>query len=604
MKRIGALFLTFVIIAASMAGMWIYQSWKDEKGLFARKEMKNVYLVKEKGDTIQVYSGEEKKECRVKADIKEEEYRGIGDVTIKENKVEKLVKKPEVITGKVLAVETGSVEIENYGTLMLDEGYRCFAIREGVAGSSMDNLTIGQTDVDFAVAEGKICGILFRGQTGQEEILQKERNIRVILKTENFQGYEHAGVTLRGTKKIYVKQGKNKREYQPGESVSFSPDTMKEKRVSVSSEEGGRIEVSSLKRGQGAPLYRGEIEVVKAEGGLHLINDLPLEEYLYGVIPSEMPAEYAPEALKAQAVCARSYAVRHINNNRLKDLGAHVDDSVSYQVYNNTVEDERCNQAVDATKGKKAYYEGKIASTYFFSTSCGVTTSAKDVTFSTKDVPYLTGRLQETEAVDTEKKERAKLVSDTFGNEDLFRKFLEEDRAVLDKSQPWYRWSTTISLGDIENNINTKIGKRCQAAGEKIQIRQPDGTYVSGQIDSVGKLKRIRIKSRKSGGVVYMAVIVGSDATVRVYSEYNIRTLIFNENAIVKKNDGKCVSGMTMLPSGFFVLDKEGDSYHIRGGGFGHGTGMSQTGANELAQAGKNCEEIMAYYFDGVEIRE
>ena len=51
---------------------------------------------------------------------------------------------------------------------------------------------------------------------------------------------------------------------------------------------------------------------------------------------------------------------------------------------------------------------------------------------------------------------------------------------------------------------------------------------------------------------------------------------------------------MSMLPSGFFVLDKEGDSYHIQGGGFGHGTGMSQTGANELAQAGKTCEDIIA----------
>lgn len=604
MKRMGALFLTFVIIAISVMGMWIYQSWKDEKGLSSGKEMKNVYLIKEKGDVIQIYSGEEKKECKVKSDIKEDEYRGIGDVSLKGDRVQKLIKKPEVISGKVLAVETGAVDIENYGALPLDEECGCFAVKDGIAGSSIENLYVGQTDADFAVANGKICGILFRGEVEQKETLQEDENIRVILKTDDFSSYEHSHVTLRGTKKIYVKEGKDKKEYQAGEAVSFSPDSMKEKRVSISSEEGGKIEVSSLKRDQGAPLYRGEIEIVRVEGGLHLINDLPLEEYLYGVIPSEMPAEYEPEALKAQAVCARSYAMRHIKNNRLKEMGAHVDDSVSYQVYNNTSEDERCNQAVDATRGKKAYYDGKIASTYFFSTSCGVTTSAKDVTFSSKDVTYLTGRLQETETSDVEKMERARLVSDTFGNEDLFRKFLGEDRNVLDKSQPWYRWSTTISLGDIENNINTKIAERCQASGEKIQIRQPDGTYVSGQVSSIGKLKRIRIKSRKSGGVVYMAVIVGTEATVRVYSEYNIRTLIFNENAIVKKNDGKSVSGMSMLPSGFFVLDKEGDSYHIQGGGFGHGTGMSQTGANELAQAGKTCEDIIAYYFTGVEVRE
>ena len=175
-------------------------------------------------------------------------------------------------------------------------------------------------------------------------------------------------------------------------------------------------------------------------------------------------------------------------------MGAHVDDSVSYQVYNNTREDERCNQAVDATKGQKVYYKDKIASTYFFSTSCGATTSAKDVDFSGTELPYLTGRLQEPDSQEGDKKERAKLVSGTFGNEDLFRKFLDQDRNVLDKSQSWYRWSTTISLGDIENNINTKIGERCQAAGEKIQVRQPDGTYVPQQINGIGKLKKIKIK--------------------------------------------------------------------------------------------------------------
>lgn len=603
MKRIGALFLTFIIIAVSMVGMWVYHSWKDEKGLSANGEIKNLYIVKEKGDSIQIYTGKEKKEYRVKADIKEQEYRGIGDVCIRKNEVEKLVKKPEIIRGEVLAVETGSVDVADYGTLPLDKEYHCFSVSEEITGSSIDSLYIGQTDVEFAVADGKICGIMFRGEGKQEETISGEENIRVILKTENFSGYEHSSVTLRGTKKIVVKEGKEKREYQPGESITFSPESMKEKRISVSGEEGGRIEISSLKRSQGVPLYRGKIEIVKAEVGLHIINDLPLEEYLYGVVPSEMPAEYAPEALKAQAVCARSYAVLHMKNNRLKDMGAHVDDSVSYQVYNNTAEDERCNQAVDATRGKKAYYEGKVACTYFFSTSCGVTTSAKDVSFSTKELPYLTGKLQEPELSDGDKAERAKLVSDTYGNEELFRKFLEEDRDVLDKSQPWYRWSTTISLGDIESNINSRIGERCRTSGGKIQIRQADGTYTPGEIDSIGKLKRIRIKTRGRGGVVYMAVIVGTEATVRVYSEYNIRTLIFNENAIIKKNDGKSISGMNMLPSGFFVLERSGDSYVIQGGGFGHGTGMSQTGANELAQAGKNCEEIMTYYFEGVEIR-
>lgn len=604
MKRLGALFLVIIILSFSVAGMWVYQSWKDEQDLLGEKDIINAYIVKEKGEAIRVCSGDGEQEFTVKGDIKEQEYRGIGDIYIRHNKVEKMVCKPDKITGKVLAVQTETMDIENYGTLSFDKDCSWFAVKDGIACASRENLYIGQTDVEFVVANGKICAVLFLGDVSAEEDTGEVSQIRVIIKNDNFSGYEHSMVKLRGTKKICIKSESEQKEYQPGEEVSLAPDTMKDNRVAITSEEGGKIQLLSVNRNCGNPLYRGQIEVVKAEGGLHIINELPLEEYLYGVLPSEMPAEYQKEALKAQAVCARSYAVRHMKNNRLKDMGAHVDDSVSYQVYNNIAEDERCNQAVDETKNKKALHDGKVASTYFFSTSCGTTTSSLDVSFSSKEVPYLKGKLQETEFQDQSQRERAVLVSDTFGEESLFRKFLEEDRNVLDKSQPWYRWGTTISLEDIEKNINSKIGERCQAAGEKIQVRQPDGKYVQQQIESIGKLKRIKIKMRKSGGVVYMAVLVGTEATVRIYSEYNIRTLIFNENAIVRKNDGKSVSGMSMLPSGFFVLDKSGNSYEIKGGGFGHGTGMSQTGANELAQAGKSYEEILKYYFDGVEVGE
>lgn len=603
MKRIGALFLTLVIIAFSITGMWVYQSWKDGQERIGTKEIKNAYMVKVPGEKVTVYSADGKQEFRVKKDMKEQKYQGIADVSIHMGRVEKIICKPEKITGEVLAVGVETMDVENYGTLPLDANCSWYSVNGEVASASRESLYIGQTDAQFVVAEGKICGVLLPGEKAKKTETTEDDKIRVIIKTDGFNGYEHAAVKLRGTGKLVVSQGKEKKEYLSGEEVEFTPESMKEKRVSITSADGGKIQILSVNRNSGNPLYRGKIELVKAQGGLHVINELPLEEYLYGVIPSEMPADYQPEALKAQAVCARSYAVQHIKNNRLREMGAHVDDSVSYQVYNNTGEDERCNLAVDETCGKKAVYDGKTASTYFFSTSCGVTASAKDVSFSTKDIPYLTGKLQQTNFEDESKKENARLVSDTFGEEELFRKFLGEDRDVLDKSQPWYRWSTSISLRDLENNINSKIGARCQAVGEKIQVRQPDGTYVPQQIDSIGTLKRIRIKARKSGGVAYMAVLVGSEATVRVYSEYNIRMLVFHENAVIRRNDGKSVSGMTMLPSGFFVLDKSGSSYEIKGGGFGHGTGMSQTGANELALAGKKYEEILRYYFDGIEVK-
>ena len=99
-----------------------------------------------------------------------------------------------------------------------------------------------------------------------------------------------------------------------------------------------------------------------------LINELALEEYLYAVVPSEMPTYYGIEALKVQAVCARSYAYRHLLANSLSRYGAHVDDSVSYQVYNNIPENEESVLAVKDTYGRVIEYEGEIITAYYFST--------------------------------------------------------------------------------------------------------------------------------------------------------------------------------------------------------------------------------------------
>ena len=288
MKRTGSIFIVFAIILLSTAGMWLYQSWRDGRDIASAKDIKNAYVVKEKGDELHLYSKEGEADYKVKGNFQDQEYQGIADVCIREGEVESLVCKPEIIRGKVLAVESGSVDVADYGTLPEEENCRWYAVKDGISSCSRDNLYIGQTDAEFVVAEGKICSVLFRGDTEEEEEsseTQKPQKIRVILKTENFSGYEHASAKLRGTKKIYVREGKTQREYQPGETYEITAAGMKEKRVNVTCEEGGRIELSSLKRGKEAPIYRGELEIVKAGDGLHIINELSLEEYLYGVIP-------------------------------------------------------------------------------------------------------------------------------------------------------------------------------------------------------------------------------------------------------------------------------------------------------------------------------
>jgi stage II sporulation protein D len=130
-------------------------------------------------------------------------------------------------------------------------------------------------------------------------------------------------------------------------------------------------------------LYRGSVQVDVVGGKLRAINVVSLEQYLYGVVPSEMPFTWAPEALKAQAVVARSYALATRRSGAF-DL---YPDTRS-QVYLG-IEHEKASTtaAVDATAGQVVLYQGEVAKTFFFSTSGGRTASAEDVWGEA--VPYL-----------------------------------------------------------------------------------------------------------------------------------------------------------------------------------------------------------------------
>ncbi len=129
--------------------------------------------------------------------------------------------------------------------------------------------------------------------------------------------------------------------------------------------------------------YRGSIQVDVTNGKLRAINMVGLEQYLYGVVPSEMPYTWHPEALKAQAVAARSYALATRKTGAF-DL---YPDTRSQVYLGIDHEKPSTNAAVDATAGKVVLFEGQVAKTYFFSTSGGRTASAEDVWG--EPVPYL-----------------------------------------------------------------------------------------------------------------------------------------------------------------------------------------------------------------------
>ena len=134
--------------------------------------------------------------------------------------------------------------------------------------------------------------------------------------------------------------------------------------------------------------YDGSIEIIPKAEGLIIVNELFLEKYLTRVVPSEMPATYEKEALKAQAVCARTYAWKQIQEQRLHELEADVDDTVNFQVYGNMEPQKAATEAVRETEGQILCQNGEAVEAYYFSTSAGVT-STDEIWASDEAAPYL-----------------------------------------------------------------------------------------------------------------------------------------------------------------------------------------------------------------------
>ena len=181
----------------------------------------------------------------------------------------------------------------------------------------------------------------------------------------------------------------------------------------------------------------------------------------------------------------------------------------------------------------------------------------------------------------------------------MFDAFIRTSYKTYDSEYPWYRWNVTMGLSELTSNINSNIGK---VKSENIQVLTEKGQWENKTVSSVGTVKKIEVGERGDGGVLKYITIIGTDCTVRVHKEYNIRTVISPKGATIKRGTGDEVTTMTMLPSGFFVIDEVSkdnilSAYTFVGGGFGHGVGVSQNGANYMAKLGMNSTEILEFFY-------
>ena len=382
----------------------------------------------------------------------------------------------------------------------------------------------------------------------QDEVSNPD--IRVLICSDNYQGNYHSSLTIQATAPFSISYGNETETFEPGKPLTLDMESpyLQNGTAILTLQEEGVFELPLLKRSQECPSYEGSLSVEKREEGLLLINTLPLETYLCYVVPSEMPSSYPMEALKAQAICARCYARRQIDGDRLAEFGADLDDSVSFQVYNNIGATDESRKAVAETAGIVMMEDGEIENALYYSTSCGIR------------------------------------IEDDMSEEAVFCSFLSGSEPAYESEEPWYRWKTVFSL----EYMNTLA----------------EAAY-PGQI---GCISSVSIEKRSSNGCAELLTLSGDLGTVTIEGEYQIRKFLQTYGTTVSLQDGSDAPDVGMLPSGFFYItpvyeDQVLTGFDINGGGYGHGNGMSQNGAKHMAKDGKSCEEILKYYYgDGVEL--
>lgn len=158
-----------------------------------------------------------------------------------------------------------------------------------------------------------------------------------------------------------------------------------------------------------------------------------------------------------QAVCARSYAYKHLENGAYSEYGAHVDDSTMYQVYNNTSEQSSSNEAIQNTRGQILAYNGEVVQTYYYSTSCGVTTDVSIWGSDSSSYPYFVSRFVS--------RSQKKL---DLTDEAAFEAFItSKDENDYDAGYALYRWELQADITALSNSFNAKLYEKYRQLRQK-----------------------------------------------------------------------------------------------------------------------------------------
>jgi stage II sporulation protein D len=535
----------------------------DSEEPSAEIRLENIYITGNESDTVSfLYEGEE---YRIRGVLREA-YRGVADICISDDEIQKIYIKKAQISGALLSYSDAEIEVEGYGLLPANEHLKVYRLdQEEVREIQLSDIAVGSESLTYVVGEGEICAVL-----AEEEIISE--SIRVLIK--NGSSLEYDSLYLTGSEE-WTLDGSSMEADIPMDMIACindqDPDIVQNVGEEVSASGQVRMVTALCPNGylyitdeEGTKIsegYEGTFYVRESDHGVVLINQISIEDYVRYVLPSEMEDFFPYEAQKAQAVCARTFALSQMNNSTYAIYGANLDDSTSFQVYNRFGTTERTDQAVADTAGVIIVCGGSPITCYYFSTSPGMTETLEVWNEESPEYINAVSTLLEQESLTKHLTKKAEFV-----------KYISSSPSSYDSSSPYYRWTARLD--------------------------------VSGFCDAqYGTIENIAVTKRSKSGYALELKVSYEFNTVVISDEYEIRTFLGQFLSRTELSDGTYRDNLSVLPSACFIVsEKNGDNYTLLGGGFGHGIGMSQYAAGKMAEEGMTYDEIIKFFYKNIEI--
>jgi SpoIID/LytB domain protein len=300
-----------------------------------------------------------------------------------------------------------------------------------------------------------------------------------------------------------------------------------------------------------------------AYGTFTLVNHVPLETYLRGVVPQEIGPAAPASATKAQTIIARTYALRNLRRFRADNYQLCA--NVHCQVYHGlSGTSKQADAAITSTRGLVLTYNNELVDALYSSTTGGVTAQFSDV-WNGEERPYLRAVIDSPNQV-------WDLSRYPLADEKVFRQFISLTDGFNETGRNVFRWNRQSSVEQLNKDLQKYLARR----------KHPLANFQT--------IKNMSVTKRSPSGRVLTLTVQTDRGTIDLH-----------------KNEARSAFGppksTLFYVKPIYDSNQKVEAFSFIGGGFGHGVGLSQYGAHNLAKLGWTAEQILSFYYPGTQIQ-